>query len=191
MISFSWQLESDLVFAIKNLDRDTPGIKAMSNFLSLSIFLHFIMRKYYFYNQKLSENLKPMLQLFNAWKSLAIKTSQYGKFWDFHGGIVDGNPPTRRGDVGSIPVWEDSTGCEQLSLCASTTEPICCNYWAHASRAHGLQQKPPQWEAPLQLRVAPAHPNLEKSPQQSKTQCNKNNKKKCCGIFNSVVHFGW
>ena len=62
------------------------------------------MRKYYFYNQKLSENLKPMLQLFNAWrKSLAIKTSQCGKFWDFHGGIVDGNPPTSQGDMGSIP----------------------------------------------------------------------------------------
>ena len=66
-----------------------------------------------------------------------------------------------------------SHAAEQLSLCATTTEPAshnywACtlepmsrNYWAHVPRARTPQQeKPPQWEAhALQRRVAPAHRN--------------------------------
>ena len=58
---------------------------------------------------------------------------------------------------------------EQLSLCATTTEPASRNYWspcattteAHAPTARALQQeKPPQWEArAAQRRVAPASCN--------------------------------
>ena len=58
---------------------------------------------------------------------------------------------------------------EQLSLCATTTEPARHNYWAHVPRllkpvcprAHAPQQeKPPQWEACApQQRVAPARWN--------------------------------
>ena len=41
---------------------------------------------------------------------------------------------------------------------ACTLEPASHNYWAHAPRAHALQQeKTPQWEARApQQRVAPA-----------------------------------
>ena len=58
---------------------------------------------------------------------------------------------------------------EQLSPCATTTEPVRLeplshNYWAHVPRARAPQQKkPPQWEARAsQRRVAPARRNYRK-----------------------------
>ena len=48
------------------------------------------------------------------------------KTWDFPGGPVVKDLPSNAGDVGSIPGWgtkiPHATG--QLSLCATTTEPL-------------------------------------------------------------------
>jgi len=51
------------------------------------------------------------------WTLLKLKTL----LWDFPGSPTVKNLPINRGDMGSIPVWEDSTG-------RRATKPICCNY---------------------------------------------------------------
>ena len=63
-------------------------------------------------------------------------------------------------------VWEIPQAAEQLSPCATTTEPALWSLQAttaeaHVPRARSLQQeKPPQREAhTLQRRVAPTHHN--------------------------------
>ena len=77
------------------------------------------------------------------------------------------NPPASAGDTGSIPgPGRSHMTMEQLSQCATTTEPALYSLWAttteaRAPRARAPQQeKPPQWEtrAP-QRRVAPARRN--------------------------------
>ena len=49
---------------------------------------------------------------------------------DFPGGAGVKNPPVNAGDTGSIPGPGRShmPAADQLSLCATTTEPACCNY---------------------------------------------------------------
>ena len=44
---------------------------------------------------------------------------------EFPGGGVDRNLPADTGNRGFTPGWEDSIAMEQLSPCATTTEPIC------------------------------------------------------------------
>ena len=48
--------------------------------------------------------------------------------WDFPGGPVVKNPPSNAGDAGSIPGRGAKVpqAAGQLSLCAATTEPLCC-----------------------------------------------------------------
>ena len=55
-------------------------------------------------------------------------------------------------------VWEDPHATEQLSLCATTTEP------RHPTVRASPQEKPPQWEAhAVQLETSPHLPRLEKA----------------------------
>ena len=70
-------------------------------------------------------------------------------FWDFPGGPVVKNPPSKAEYTCSIPdpgrfhmTWGNSYWAHSL-------EPESCNRWSHdSSRAHALQQeKPPQGEA--------------------------------------------
>ena len=50
---------------------------------------------------------------------------QNSKYWDFPGGAVVKNPPANAGDTGSSPgPGSISHAAEQLSLCATTTEPV-------------------------------------------------------------------
>ena len=50
-------------------------------------------------------------------------------WWDFPGGAVARNPPANAGDVGSSPgPGRSPQAAEQLSPCATTTEPACHNY---------------------------------------------------------------
>ena len=49
--------------------------------------------------------------------------------WDFSGGAVVKNLPANAGDTSSIPgPGRFPHAMEQLSPCATTTEPTCCNY---------------------------------------------------------------
>ena len=56
---------------------------------------------------------------------------------DFRGGPVVKNPPSNAGDTSSIPGQGSKIlhSTEQLSLCATTREPTCCNYWS----SHALE----------------------------------------------------
>ena len=49
--------------------------------------------------------------------------------WDLLGGPVVRTLPSNAGDAGSIPGWGTKIPpvSGQLSLCAATTEPACCN----------------------------------------------------------------
>ena len=48
---------------------------------------------------------------------------------DFPGGTVVKNPPANAGDTGSVPgLGKIPHAVEQLSLCTTTAEPVCCNY---------------------------------------------------------------
>ena len=79
------------------------------------------------------------------------------------------NPPANAGDMGSSPgpgrshMPQSNEACEPqlLNLRATTTEPVCCNYWTPMPRACAPQrEKPLQWETcPLQPRVSPASLN--------------------------------
>ena len=42
----------------------------------------------------------------------------------FPGGSVIKNLPANAGDTGLIPIWKIPHAVEQLSLCATTTEPV-------------------------------------------------------------------
>ena len=57
---------------------------------------------------------------------LKIKNSSYkNNAWDFPGGSVVKNPPANAGDTGSSPgPGRFPHAAEQLSLCATTTEPV-------------------------------------------------------------------
>ena len=48
---------------------------------------------------------------------------------DFPSRAVDENPPARAGDVGSLSPWSRkiAPAAEQLSPCARTAEPTCCD----------------------------------------------------------------
>ena len=96
------------------------------------------------------------------------------KILDFPDGAVVKNLPANAGDMGSIlGPRKIPHATEQLSPCATapepvlqspratTTEPVCRNYWSPWPRARVLQQeRPPQWEAhALRWRVAPARCN--------------------------------
>ena len=49
--------------------------------------------------------------------------------WVFPGGTVVKNPPANEGDMGSSPgPGRFPHAAEQLSPCATTTEPVCHNY---------------------------------------------------------------
>ena len=71
---------------------------------------------------------------------------------------------------------------EQLSPCATTTEPASHNHWSLCAQSLCSTTKPPQWEARApQWRVAPARHNLEKAraqQQRPNTAKNKLNFKK-------------
>ena len=48
---------------------------------------------------------------------------------DFPGGPVVMNPSANAGGMDSIPDFGNiSHAVEKLSLCATTTEPVCCDY---------------------------------------------------------------
>ena len=49
---------------------------------------------------------------------------------DFPGGAVDKNPPANSGDMGSIPGLGRFHMPQQLSPCATTTEPVHHKYWS-------------------------------------------------------------
>ena len=49
--------------------------------------------------------------------------------WGFPGGTVIKNPPANAGDTGLSPgPGRSHMAVEQLSPCATTTEPVCHNY---------------------------------------------------------------
>ena len=51
---------------------------------------------------------------------------------DFPSGPVGKNLPADAGDTGSISGQGRShMPVEQLSLCTTTTEPMCADYWSH------------------------------------------------------------
>ena len=57
-------------------------------------------------------------------------------------------------------VWKDST-------CHGATKPVSHNMEARAPKTCTLQEeKPPQWEAPLELESSPHLPQLEKARMQ-------------------------
>ena len=61
--------------------------------------------------------------------------------WDFHGGPVVKNLSSKARDLSLIPgPRQISHAAEQLSLCATTTEPVCLNYRESCT----LQQGPVQ-----------------------------------------------
>ena len=58
----------------------------------------------------------------NVTKGL-INLNQKPRSWGFPGGPVVKNPPANAGDTGSSPGPRIPHAAEQLSLCATTTEP--------------------------------------------------------------------
>ena len=115
------------------------------------------------------------------------ETSPWNQYYktlhqDLPGGAVVTNPPANAGDTGSSP---GPHATEQLSPCATTTEPTgATTTEARTPRACAPpQKKPPQWEARAPRgRVVPAlsttreSPHSKKEPTQPKTK-NKKNKK--------------
>ena len=56
--------------------------------------------------------------------------SEKWRVGSFPGGPVANSLASNAGDAGSIPGWGTKLAytAEQLSLCATTREPTCCNY---------------------------------------------------------------
>ena len=77
------------------------------------------------------------------------------------------------------PTCRGATKPVRHNYWACTLEPACCNYWAHAPRAHARQQeKPPQWEARTLKETSPRVPQLEKARvQQQRPNAAKNKNK--------------
>ena len=68
---------------------------------------------------------------------------------NFPGGAVSKNLPINAGDMGFFPLsGQIPHAMEQLSPCATTTEPTFYKYESHKSRGCAPQQeKPPRCEA--------------------------------------------
>ena len=73
----------------------------------------------------------------------------------FPGGTVVKNPPANAGDMGSSPGPGIPHAAEQLSLCATTTEPVLCS-----PRATTTEARVPRARAPQQEREATATRSL-------------------------------
>ena len=80
---------------------------------------------------------------------------------NFSGGAVDKNRPANARGHRFDPCSRKIPHCmEQLSPCATTTEPVLPSPWATITEAHMPRTHALQWEA---RRVAPTHLQLEKA----------------------------
>ena len=80
---------------------------------------------------------------------------------NFSGGAVDKNRPANARGHRFDPCSRKTPHCmEQLSPCATTTEPVLPSPWATITEAHMPRTHALQWEA---RRVAPTHLQLEKA----------------------------
>ena len=78
---------------------------------------------------------------------------------------VDRSPPARAGDTGFIPGPEDPTAAGQLSLCATTTEPV--REGAGAMKA--AYREPVRYSERSHRKERPALCNNQRKPEQRRT----------------------